>query len=277
MQLPCGQCIGCRLERSRQWAVRIMHEASMHEVSSFVTLTYDDKHLPDHGSLRYRDFQLFMKRLRKKLGKGKVRFFMCGEYGEEKRRPHYHVCLFGAAFLGDRYLWRRTPAGFDLYRSPFLETVWTSGGCEIGDLTFESAAYVARYCVKKVTGAAAEAHYSVVDPATGEIAQLVPEFARMSRGGRTAAGGGGGIGSSWFDEFKDDVYGGDEASVVVRGVRCKPPRAYERRLPELLLKPIRDKRLDDSRSRGFDSSVSRLRVRETVTRARLAFKRKTLE
>ena len=91
--VPCGQCIGCRLERSRQWAIRCYHEASMYERNSFVTLTYDDESLPLGGTLVFRDFQLFMKRLRKQYGAG-IRFYACGEYGEKFGRPHYHVCLF---------------------------------------------------------------------------------------------------------------------------------------------------------------------------------------
>lgn len=73
LTLPCGQCVGCRLERSRQWAVRCMHEASLYDQNAFVTLTYDQDHLPESGSLRYRDFQLFCKRARDKLGP--FRFF----------------------------------------------------------------------------------------------------------------------------------------------------------------------------------------------------------
>src|SRR3954449_8205389 len=88
--LPCGQCIGCRLERSRQWAMRCVHENKMHPRSSFVTLTYDDKNIPPAGSLSKRDFQLFMKRLRKSQS-NPLRFFACGEYGETTHRPHYHV------------------------------------------------------------------------------------------------------------------------------------------------------------------------------------------
>ena len=97
LEVPCGQCIGCRLERSRQWAVRCIHEAQLHKDNCFITLTYNDEHLPSPPSLSVRDFQLFMKRLRKRFGKG-IRFFHCGEYGEKYGRPHYHACLFGFDF-----------------------------------------------------------------------------------------------------------------------------------------------------------------------------------
>ncbi|WNK14813.1 MAG: replication initiator protein [Microvirus sp.] len=219
LTLRCGQCVGCRLERSRQWAVRCMHEASLHLLNSFVTLTYDDEHLAADRSLRYRDFQLFMKRLRKV--KGPTRFYMCGEYGSKFDRPHFHACLFGA-FFDDRVYFSNSPAGERLYRSRTLEGLWPHGFSSIGDITFESAAYVARYCMKKVTGQLADRHYEYVVPDTGEIVYRVPEFARMSNGGGKSKAGG--IGAPWFKKFRADVFPGDY--VVVRGVKCRPPRYY---------------------------------------------------
>ena len=122
VNLPCGQCIGCRLERSRQWAVRCMYEASLHTCNSFLTLTYDDDHIrwsPVTGeqTLYKRDLQLFMKRLRKHLEPLKVRFFACGEYGDNTYRPHYHVILFGYDFRSDRRLYKLSNAGFPYYIS----------------------------------------------------------------------------------------------------------------------------------------------------------------
>lgn len=157
LTLPCGQCIECRLERSRQWGVRIMHEASLHDANSFVTLTYNDENLPHDGGLVYRHFQLFMHRLRKRVP-SKIRFFMCGEYGENFGRPHFHACIFGLDFV-DKTLWQ-VRNGVKLYRSKKLESLWEFGYSSIGTVTFESAAYVARYIMKKVTGDAAETHYS---------------------------------------------------------------------------------------------------------------------
>lgn len=217
LELRCGQCIACRLERSRQWAVRCMHEASLYRANSFVTLTYDDSHL-ESLSLRYRDFQLFCKKARRKLGP--FRFFMCGEYGESEWRPHFHSAMFGVHF-GDRYPWRRSASGFQLYRSATLEGLWPHGNSEIGDVTFESAAYIARYVTKKVTGDAAAEHYARVDPRTGELVQLEPEFCQMSRGGR---GGQGGIGAPWFRKYQREVFPRDR--VVIRGAEARPPRSY---------------------------------------------------
>lgn len=258
--LPCGQCIGCRLDRSVSWAVRVMAEAQGHFMSSFITLTYDDAHLPYGGSLHYRHFQLFMKRLRFKIGPR--RFFMCGEYGGELGRPHYHAALFGVEF-GDRYPWRKSPAGFQLYRSALLDSLWDLGNAEIGDLSFDSAAYIARYCTKKITGNMAEHHYAKLVPDTGEIIQLEPEFARMSLKP--------GIGAEWFDKYKSDCIPRD--AVILEGRSVPIPRYFLDRLSE------------DERSeyalRQFakhgnvwpeidgESSPERLRVREAVARAGL--------
>ncbi len=255
MSVPCGQCIGCRLERSRQWAVRCMHEASLHVDTCFVTLTYRDEDVPRFGSLLMDDWQKFFKRLRKRCGK--VRFFGCGEYGELNGRPHYHACLFGLGFP-DKVLWS-TRGGHDVFRSPVLESVWPHGQSEIGSLTFESAAYVARYCVKKVTGSKARAHYECYDPDTGELGRRLPEFATMSRRP--------GIGTGWFEEFGSEVYPSDE--VIVRGKSCKPPRFYDRLCgaasAEQMLRVQRAR--DRARDRS-EETPARLRVREVCAEAR---------
>ncbi len=256
MSVPCGRCVGCKLERSRQWAVRCMHEASLHADTSFVTLTYDDEHVPRFGSLLMDDWQKFFKRLRKRVGK--IRFFGCGEYGEQFGRPHYHACIFGYDFP-DRVLWT-TRGGHDVFRSELLESVWTFGQSEIGSLTFDSAAYVARYCVKKITGHLARAHYECIDPETGEMGSRLPEFATMSRRP--------GIGAGWFDLFSDDVYPSDE--VIVNGVAAKPPRFYDRLLEASAPEVAHDVRMDRRRSRSReDETPDRLRVREVCAEAKL--------
>lgn len=260
IDLPCGRCIGCRLERSRQWATRIMLEAQAHEKTSFLTLTYNDSNLPSPPSLRYIDYQLFMKRLRREVGP--VRFFMCGEYGDQNRRPHYHACIFGADFSDDRLLWSTTSQGHGLYRSPKLESLWPHGHSLIGELTFESAAYVARYVLKKVTGDQASAHYRFID-ADGAVHQLEPEFCHMSLKP--------GIGALWFDKYRADVYPHDY--IVINGVKTKPPRYFDRLLkrvsPDVLLE-IKTQREYDGYQRRDDATDDRLAVRETVTRAAIS-------
>ena len=217
LSLPCGQCIGCRLERSRQWAMRCMHEAQLHSVNCFITLTYDDTHLPGDKSLAYPDFQKFIKRLRKQLGATKIRYYMAGEYGENFGRPHFHACIFGYDFH-DKKLWKRTPAGSKLYRSENLEKLWPFGYSSVGDVNFESAAYVARYIMKKITGKKSSEHYEEINDETGEIVKRVPEFNKMSLKP--------GIGAEWYKKFKSDVYPHDY--VVVRGKKMKPPKAYDK-------------------------------------------------
>lgn len=264
--LPCGQCIGCRLERARQWAIRIMHEAQLYEENCFITLTYDDDHLPVNNSLWYPDFQKFMKRLRKRWN---VRFFCCGEYGEDDWRPHFHSALFGYAFRSDRVRWKKTGGGFYIYRSPELEALWPYGFSSVGDLSFESAAYIARYVTKKVTGNKAESHYRRVDVETGEVYWLEPEFVHMSLKP--------GIGSEWFDKFGAEVFPLDR--VVARGVPSKPPKYYDvlhGRVDPSGLEVVKQERILRAIERG-DNSEERLLVKEQVTTARAKFYKRSLK
>lgn len=256
LDLPCGRCIGCRLERSRQWATRIMFESQFHGANSFITLTYDDEHMPFPPSLHYPHFQKFMKRARKSLGP--LRFFMCGEYGEEFFRPHYHACIFGTDFP-DRVLWERRPTG-DVFRSPALERLWPFGYSSVCELNFQTAAYVARYVLKKVTGDAAEAHYRFVDVETGEVHQRVPEFAHMSLKP--------GIGGPFFDRYKDDIFPHD--FVVVNGVKCRPPRYFDKLLRRSDVAEFDFLKSDRScNPLSVHNSDSRLVVREQVQLAAL--------
>lgn len=146
------------MDRARDWGTRIAHEATLHEASSFLTLTYRDESLPLDGGLEVRAVQLFLKRLRKKLEPARVRFYACGEYGDSNARPHYHILLFGYDFP-DKTVWRKSSSGFLLYRSKILEELWPFGHSEIGSVTPATGAYVARYCLKKVTGPPADDHY----------------------------------------------------------------------------------------------------------------------
>lgn len=260
IDLPCGQCIGCRLERSRRWAVRLMHEAQLHERNSFLTLTYDDAHVPSDMSLKVEDFQLFMKRLRRGSS-SPLRFFHCGEYGEQTFRPHYHCCLFGEDFSSDRELFSKNPSGDRVYVSQRLSEVWGKGFCTLGNLTFESAAYVARYCLKKITNKhdytdkkgnfwpSKETHYGA----------RTPEYVTMSRRP--------GIGARWFDSYHDEVYPSD--SVVMRGKEMLPPPFYDKLLekvdPQLFKQVKRDREANaDKPSVQFNSSSRRLMDREII-------------
>lgn len=271
LALPCGRCIGCRLERARQWAVRILHEAKCHDDSVFVTLTYDEDHLPKDGSVSISTCQLFLKRLRARVAPTKIRFFLSGEYGEKFGRPHYHAIIFGHGFP-DRVRIESSDER-PLWRSALLESCWAQGAAPFGAVTFESASYVAQYALKKVTGRKANAHYC------GRHC----EFLLMSRRP--------GIGRAWIDRFSGDVYPADE--VIVRGREARPPRYYDQvyavRAP-LAFEAIRAKREASAEAleeivlkSGVRVAVApsrnarRLVVREGVARAKLALKSRRLD
>ena len=162
LTVSCKQCTGCRQEYARQWAMRIKHEASLWLNNIFITLTYNDQNLPEHNTLVKKDFQDFMKRLRKKIHSDqkkeniltkinnptpKVRFFHCGEYGEKFGRPHYHAILFNHNFNDSKLI----PGQKNLSTSDTLKKLWGKGHVSIGDVTFQSASYVAGYVQKKLT------------------------------------------------------------------------------------------------------------------------------
>ena len=261
LSLPCGQCIGCRLERSRQWAMRCMHEAQLHEKNCFITLTYDNTHLPSDGSLHYKDFQLFIKRLRKKFGNTRIRYYMAGEYGENFGRPHFHACIFGHDFH-DKKLWKRSSSGSMLYRSADLELLWPFGYSSIGDVNFESAAYVARYIMKKVTGHNAKKHYTETDSDTGEIITRKPEFNKMSLKP--------GIGYDWYKLYKNDVYPHDY--VIIKGKKVKPPKFYDKKYKTdnpYEFDEILYKREINGKLNSEDNTLERLKVKEIVQQAKL--------
>lgn len=214
LTVPCGQCIGCRLEKSRQWAVRNMHENSLHDRSCFLTLTYDDDHLPYGQTLVLEDWQKFAKRLRKAFGP--FRFYHCGEYGDETDRPHYHALVYGWQPSDPELFSQSGP--FPLYTSQQLRRLWPFGHSTFGEVTFETAAYTSRYVTKKVTGEPAQAHYEWVDPTWGTVINRRPPYSTMSRNP--------GIGVPWLRKFGRETYEHD--SVIMRGREMLPPRAYDR-------------------------------------------------
>lgn len=289
--ISCGQCIGCRLDRSRQWATRCIHEASLYENNCFVTLTFNPDSLNSRssgGSLDVRDFQLFMKRLRKRFGEG-IRFFHCGEYGEKCSncgenkmncssrgcgdwsptfgRPHYHALIFNFDFP-DRALFSINPrTGVRLYTSEIASELWPHGFVTIGDVTFDSAAYVARYIMKKVNGDLAGGHYiSDVNWDTGECYSVKPEYITMSRRP--------GIGKAWFEKFKHDVYPKDFLHVR-RGdklVKVKPPKYYDKLLEvdyPMEFDEVKENRLGSIVEYAHDLTYERLLVKEKVKKKSL--------
>jgi hypothetical protein len=250
MEVACGQCVGCRADRGRHWAMRIVHESSVHEFDSgncFVTLTYRSKeecsqeqldngyHVPSDWSLHESHVQKFLKRLRKANAHQKIRYYYCGEYGRICRhnydvevfkhdcktgRPHYHLCLFN---------WRPPDGqliGPDLYDSPYLDSIWKYGFTSYGDITYQSAAYVSRYVLKKLTGAMAADKYLQFNEDVGHDIWLTPEYARMSLKP--------GIGKRWLDDYSDDVFRSPGGTPVPgEGNVFAVPRYYDKILEEV--------------------------------------------
>jgi len=263
IKLPCGQCMGCRVDRARDWSIRIGHEVKLHQSNWFLTLTYDDANLPNPPSLNYSDWQLFAKRVRK--ARGPFRFFMCGEYGDQTRRPHYHAIVFGLV-VPDlvRY------SGSDkmpLFQSQILTKLWGKGMILAGAVTPQSANYVARYNLKKVNGDRAKTHYRWVDPDTGEVHDLQPEFAHMS----TRPG----IGAAWYDKYHKDVHTHDY--VIRDGAKNPVPRYYDRLAKtRYQVDEIKMQRGIDAMASAEHQTPERLAVRETVLKAKLSLSKRPL-
>lgn len=277
--LPCGRCVGCRLEKARQWGMRCLHEKKMWADSAYVTLTYDDKFLPDGGTLMLRDLQLFMKRLRKKRGSNKdnpIRFFAGGEYGEVNRRPHYHVLLFNCAFR-DQLFYTYNKRGEPLYTSGELSELWFQGHSTIGEVTFDSAVYCAKYALKKVSisehssdavKAEYEARYVVYDE-DGIVYERVPEFAVMSRRP--------GIGAGYYDKYGYEVRAHD--SVVLNGREVRPGRFYDTKSEVVdaeLLDRHKRKRKRLAVLNRHDNTAARLAVKEKLLLIAAEKKERTL-
>jgi len=237
MKVACGSCLGCRLDASRTWATRITHEATLYDANCFITLTYrepwdcDEKqyaegyYMPKNRSLNKKHFQNFMKKVRNRFPERTIRYYHCGEYGEQLQRPHYHAILFNLDFNEDKEF-LKDKEGLFIYTSPTLDSLWDYGFSSVGPVNWDTAAYCARYCMKKITGPRSHDHYTHIDE-YGELHFLEPEYSTMSRGGKTKDGKGG-IGKGWYEKWKNDVFPADEVPVggkrnmVLRGV----PRYY---------------------------------------------------
>lgn len=185
VQVPCGKCIGCRFDRSRMWAIRVYHESFQHSRSAFLTLTYSDESVV---AINKRDIQLFVKRLRKLCP---VRYFAVGEYGSRTNRPHYHMVVFGADFMGGSFRMND-----ELYCNPIVQETWGKGIVSIGSVSYGSCAYVAGYTLGKL-GA-------------------TDTFALMSRRP--------GIGHDWLDKYGDDIV--NTGHCVIEGRKVAVPRKY---------------------------------------------------
>lgn len=291
-----------------------MHETKMHRYNTWLTLTYDDEHLPKKyytgiihphtgkkiysGTLYKPHMQQFYRRLRKALSSKKaiqdtrilytlqeradmglrpiprrptLRYYYGGEYGDRYRRPHYHVCLFGIEFADRKHV-DTTKLGFKLYESERLRELWPYGQHMIGDLTWETAAYTARYIMKKVTGDQAEYYYRELDFDTGEWIDTQPEFNDMSRNK--------GIGHDWYQRYTKDAYKQKESYVRVRNAKTKPPRYYDklhqRQFPEHY-ETIKRERRKEAIKKAKNFTKPRLLAAEKITNQKIQSLRQKIE
>lgn len=241
-----------------------MHEAQMNgDRNCFLTLTYDDKHLPADYSVHVPVHQKFIRALRDSVAQ-KIRFFACGEYGDQDLRPHYHYLIFGYR-PSDLKLHSRKN-GIPLYTSTKIQNLWKNGFSTVGELNYQSAAYCARYTVKKIGGDKAAEHYSRVHPLTGQQVQVEPEFAKQSNRP--------GIGDAWYETFKNDIYPSDFC--VVNEQLHPVPKFYLKKHAEEERRQIKIKRKLRANKKRADNTPARLRVRETVQLAQAAQLKRSL-
>lgn len=264
VEVSCGKCIGCRLEHSRQWALRCKNELQFHEDAMFITLTFDDRNIPADWSISVAHVQKFLKRLRKSIEPKKIRYFAAGEYGEPDElhaqfgnklgRPHYHMIIFGHRFP-DMVIWKKSKNNHDLMMSEQLNKLWPYGNANIGQVNFETCAYTARYVTKKINGDQAQDHYRHINPVTGESNVLVPEFCTMSR--RPA------LGRAWYDCYKSDIK--HDGQVFHNGIKMNMPKYYEKLMDEENphdLETIKINRQKFADSQYLNNTEERLAVRE---------------
>ncbi len=264
--VPCGQCIGCRLTKSHNWAIRCMHEASLHEHNCFITLTFNDQHLNDKGTLVKRDMQLFIKRLRDRIKPIKIRYYHCGEYGDKNDRPHHHALIFGYDFP-DKLFWRKRD-DMKYYTSNQLDDLWRDpdtgqslGYCVIGEVTFESAAYVARYVLKKQTGDGSKIY---------KDKGIIPPYTTMSRRP--------GIAREWIEKYHEDVYPHDYL-VIKNGIKAKPPRYYDDFYADLDkedMESIKEQRKKRAEENAHDNSDHRLMTKNKCRQSKVKLLKRTL-
>lgn len=280
LTLPCGQCEGCFMDYAADWKTRVLNETMFHDRNSFLTLTYDTPHLPPNRSLEPKDLQDFWKRLRYHLyaeetylkihepyyGPWKpiqIKYFSCGEYGDEKGRPHYHAVLFGWDFP-DKVEVKNNPWAKDpLYESPTLNKIWGHGVCKIGNVSGESAAYTARYAMKKIRGKEGKAAY--------EAQGKHPPFITMSQG----------IGRRYFNKYASSIYALDSIRDPETKTNNPVPRFYDKLMQEAYpekferLKRRRQDRIN--KLNPADQTPERLETRHECLKLRLKKMQRNLD
>lgn len=235
--IPCGKCIGCRLEYSKQWATKGLYESLEHKENWFLTLTYDEKNLPEagtmidpntgeekgqnpFGTLKNTDFTNFIKKLRtyyeRKYNHKGIRFMGCGEYGSKGQRPHYHIILFNLPIPIEKLRFHEYNENYEaMYRCTEIEEIWGKGIVVAAEVNWNTCAYVARYITKKVGIPTQKEYYNCLG--------VEEEFFRMSRRP--------GIGRAYYEKNKDKIYEKDELIIQKYGggvMKVRPPKYYDK-------------------------------------------------
>lgn len=230
IEVPCQKCEACRLAKSKEWMERCMLEQKEWKYNEMITLTYSDEHLPknqgidmqtgevlDVETLRYEDFQEFKKRLLRywdyHYKEKDIRFYMCGEYGDKRGRPHYHAIFFNLN-IRDKEFHKYSDEGFPLFTSKIIEKLWGKGWVQINEVNEKTCAYVARYILKKQKGKGSKQYY--------EAMGKVPEFTKCSNRP--------GIANNYYQKHKDDIYEYDKLVLKTNSgaQQIKPSSYYDR-------------------------------------------------
>lgn len=247
--LPCGHCTGCKMQNASSWANRMEMELPYHENAWFLTLTYDNEHVPwsynqglgvnkktgeieiENLTLNYEDMQKFWKRLRRyieyhKMGIGKLMYFQAGEYGGKTHRPHYHAIVYDLPIEQKDLKVYKKRNGSVYYNVEWLSKLWGMGHVVIAQAEWKAMAYTARYTTKKIYGHDAKRYY--------EELGVLPERCMMSKNPA--------IGEKYYQDHKEEIYTKDEIQLK-NGKRCKPPRYFDKLfdLEHSNAKPLTDK------------------------------------
>lgn len=196
LKVPCGKCLQCRIKRRTEWSLRLIHELSYHEDSIFITLTYAPEYIPENNSLKKTDLQKYFKRLRKDLNGRKIKYFACGEYGDQTKRPHYHAIIFGMSLSKED--------------KKLLQENWPKGMLHYGLAEKDSIRYVAQYIDKKFSGAQAQREY--------QEKLRTPVFKLSSLG----------LGKAFAEENKQRII--KDKCIHRNGVKMSIPRYYLKKL-----------------------------------------------
>lgn len=265
LQLPCRKCQGCRLDHAHEWANRLLMELPYHESAWFLTLTYDDAHVPTslsvddatgelrgrHMTLRLDDLQRFLKRLRKN-SKQSIRYYAAGEYGSKTFRPHYHLILYGLR-LDDLHPRGSNFEGSQYFTSDLIDKCWPNGFHILGRVTWESAAYVARYTMKKAGDDRNDNYY--------EFANIEPEFQVMSRRP--------GIGYQFYQDHPDFF---DYSSY-----NLSTPNGSRRIYPPAYFKKLRNSEGTESQRQLYERSQKLIANAEELLKVKAMLSDKSLE